>query len=167
MDQYLTYPAPEDAGTPTQTITNLEHLEGKSLALLVDGAVHPNKTVVNGQITLDYEGTDIQAGLGFTQKLRCMPFEGGNPGGTSQGQQKRWIQIWANLYNSANPKINGRRPPSRTPSTPMDEVEPAKTGAVRSINSGFDRTGQIEVEQDLPLSLHLLSLYGDYEVHSG
>ena len=165
LDSVLTYP-PDETYPPTTTVGNLDHLEGKSVSILADGAVHPERVVQNGEVTLDYEASVISAGLPFKQRLKMMPFEGGNPGGTSQGKQKRWIQIWANLLDSANPRINGKRPPSRTPSTPMDTVEPLKTGAVRSINVGFDRTGQIEIEQDLPLYLHILNLYGDYETAS-
>ena len=173
LDSYLTYPperdfSPDDGPyPPIQDVGNLEHLEGKTVGVIVDGALHPDRVVENGQIRLDRASSDIAVGLKYNQKLKCMPYEGGNPGGTSQGQRKRWIEIWAKLVDSANPIINGKRPASRSPSTPMDTREPNKTGQVRSINVGFDRTGQIEIEQDLPLSLHLVALFGDYEVHSG
>lgn len=169
LDSMLTYPPVDDPVLypPLQEVCGLSYLEGKTVSIVANGALHPDRTVSQGCVTLDYPAQLLSIGLSYTKRVKMMPFEGGNPAGTAQSRPKRWIQIWANMYDSINPIINGKRPPTRNPITPMNTREPNKTGAVRAINVGFDRTGQIEIEQDLPFKLHLLSLYGDYEVHSG
>ena len=58
VDSGLTY-----SGAATTTISGLDHLEGETLDVWADGAVHPQCVVSSGSITLDYEATKVQAGL--------------------------------------------------------------------------------------------------------
>ncbi|MCP3868902.1 MAG: hypothetical protein GY703_12555 [Gammaproteobacteria bacterium] len=153
--------------TSTDTLTNLDHLEGKTLDILVDGAVHPPKTVTNGEITLDWSGTDIVVGLHYRPKIVTAPFTDGNPSGTGQGKPGRWAEIWCRLVDSAHPLINGKRPPVRHPATPMGETEPNVSGAVRVFDTGYNYDKQITIEQDLPLRFQLVNIYGTFMTGTG
>ena len=152
---------------PTDTITGLDHLEGKTVYILVDGAVHPEQVVVNGSVSLEWEGVDIVIGLKYSRKVETMPFPGGNDVGTGFGKPGRWNEIWVQLVESANPIINGKRPSVRYPSTKMNLPQAPLTGSVRAFDTGYRRDKIITVEKDLPLPLHLVSIYGTFEVHSG
>jgi hypothetical protein len=143
------------------TVSGLDHLEGKTVGVLVDGAVHPDVTVSSGAITLQYTGTLIVIGYKFQQKFVTLPTDFGSPTGSGASWNKRWNKIFVRLITSTKPLINGARPPERHPATPMDTPEPAATEDIQVVNLGYSRFEQITVEQDLPLNVRVLGLYGE------
>lgn len=68
VDSGLTYDS-----TATDTITGLWHLEGEEVAVLADGAVHPNVTVTAGAITLEGDASVVQIGLPITADVQTLP----------------------------------------------------------------------------------------------
>jgi hypothetical protein len=54
-------------------VTGLEHLEGETVKVVTDGAVHSDEIVTDGAITLDYESTVVHVGLGYRGWIRSMP----------------------------------------------------------------------------------------------
>ncbi len=147
----------DEAGT--NVITGLDHLEGLEVQVVVDGAVDPPKTVTGGQITTDRTGNSLYAGIGFTSRIKTVPPD--VPQSQIRSWSKRWNKVWALFYDSNVPIINGTRPPDRTPSTPMDTVEPTRTGHVKTVNLGWDDFGQITIEENLPVAMNILSIYGE------
>lgn len=70
--------------TPATTITGLEHLEGKEVAILADGSVDAGfvyeglptlKKVVNGRVTLDRPATHVHVGLPYRSRLKTLKFD--------------------------------------------------------------------------------------------
>ena len=159
VDSSLSY-----SGTATTAISGLGHLEGKTLNIIADNAVHPQKTVSSSGITLDYAAGTVVAGLPFVPTLTPVEFEGGVPSGASQGLPKRWVQAKVRLHQSALPKINGTRPPDRSPSSPMDAMEPLTTGDSTHYNLGNSENGEITITQDLPVAMHILAIFGQMTV---
>ena len=53
-------------------VTGLDHLEGKSLAILADGSVHAPRMVVDGSITLQRAASEIHAGLGYISDIETL-----------------------------------------------------------------------------------------------
>jgi len=147
------------------TITDLDHLEGREVGVLTDGAVHPNKTVTAGAITLDWpvdpDTGDVVVGLPFTSTMKTLPFDGGVRTGSSQPYKKHYNKIYVSLLESALPVINGHRQPTRHPSTPMDTREPDTSVNSMIVELGWDRTAQITIEQDLPLPCTVISISGE------
>jgi len=148
---------PVEAGN---VVTGLDHLDNLEVDIKVDGAVHPSKTVVSGQITLDYSGTSCLVGIGFPKRIKTVPLDVGGDGGTGSGELKHWAKIYVRTIDSYIPMINGKRPPTRSPSTPMNEPEDAKTQDIQVTDLGRTRLAQITIEQDLPLRLTILNLFG-------
>jgi hypothetical protein len=145
-------------------VTGLSHLEGKTVQILADGAVHPDLVVTSGAITLNYTATDIKAGLKYVSKLTPTR-PGSNAGsGTTLGKKKRWNEIFLRLDKSAIPTINGQRPPVRSPDTNYGDEEPVISEDINVRNLGYDRDGRITIEQDLPLACHIVSLFGTLSV---
>jgi hypothetical protein len=70
LDCSLTY-----RGVPVKTISGLEHLEGKTVGVLADGAVQSSRVVRDGKIALDYEASVATVGLQYTADLETMPVE--------------------------------------------------------------------------------------------
>jgi len=114
-------------------ISGLSHLEGESVTILADGAVHPAKTVASGAITLDYKATKVVAGLPFTHTYRSLKWDSGNPQGTAQGQIKRIKGVTLVLLESQIAHVgpttaNLIEVPFRTVSDAMNAAVPMFTG---------------------------------------
>jgi len=95
LDSGLTY-----SGGAATTISGLFHLEGQTVGVCADGAVHPDRTVTNGSITLQSSATLCHVGLKYDSTIKTLPVEGGGEAGTSQGKSKRVHRIGIRLLNS-------------------------------------------------------------------
>lgn len=143
------------------TVSGLSHLEGKECQILLDDAVHPNRTVSGGAITLQTTGSIALVGLAYTPRVVTLPADDGSHLGSASAWKKRYNKIYVRVLNSAIPLVNGKRAPDRHPSTPMDSVEPLLTEDVVVSNLGHSNYEQITVEQDLPLPLVVLGIFGE------
>lgn len=155
LDSYVSINDP--AGT--NIITGLDHLEGETVRALVDGAVEPEQVVSGGQIITQRTGNVLHAGLAYVARIATLPQD--DQKSQIRSFKKRWNKTWALLLESKQPIINGVRPPDRTPSTPMGDVEPDITGHYRTVNLGWDDFGIITIEQDLPVAMNVLAIYGE------
>lgn len=81
-------------------LRGLNHLEGESVAIVTDGGEHPNKTVTNGKITLDYQASMIHVGLKYTGLLKSMNIEAGGVNGPSQGKQQNVNNLGLKFSNT-------------------------------------------------------------------
>ena len=159
LDSMISY-----SGSATSAVTGLAHLEGKTVQVTADGAVHPDLVVSSGAIALNYTATDIKVGLKYVSKLTPTR-PGSNAGsGTTLGKIKRWNEIFVRLEQSAIPTINGQRPPVRSPGTNFGNEEPVVSEDIKVKNLGYDRDGRIKIEQDLPLACHIVSIFGTLSV---
>jgi len=146
----------------TTLIQGLEHLEGKIVQAVNDGAVENLKLVVNGEINLDAPGLEIIVGLPYSSEMVTLPLVSPAPGGGSTaGWQKNRNKVTLRMLESAMPIINGERPAERRPSTPMNTVEELRTLDVSVSTLGWDHYRFIRVEQDLPKPLVVTAIFGD------
>jgi len=148
----------------TDVVDNLEHLEGATVQVVADGAVHPDRVVSGGQITLEYKADEVVVGLGYSKKLRSMPFDLYDPANSMMGMTKRWAKVYLRLIDSYIPLINGMRPPVRDAVTPMTTPDDPITGDVDVYSLGHDHFAQVEIEQDLPLPLTVVGFFGKLAV---
>lgn len=144
-------------------VSGLDHLDDMECQVLVDDATHPDRTVVGGQIELQYTGTTITVGLKYTSQLMTLPFDKGSPSGSGAAWTKRYNKIYIRALNSTMPLINGERSPERYPSTPMDETQPAINDEIMKVNLGYSKEAIVVIEQDLPHSLIILGIFGELE----
>ena len=81
------------------SISGLDHLEGKTVAILADGNVHAQKVVTSGAITLDYAAARVHVGLPYVSDIETLPsdFVGDNP---SYGRKRIVSEIVLHLLNS-------------------------------------------------------------------
>ncbi len=155
------------SGTATTTVSGLSHLVAKTVKINGNGAVYPDAVVTSGGgVTLDGPAaTTIQVGLGFTPKLKTLRPEIRMPnGGTSQGRQKRWAEVFVRLYQTLGLTIAGDELQFRLGSDPMDSPPPIYSGDKRVSHSGWDRDGQITIQQDQPLPCTILGIFGTLDV---
>ena len=160
LDSALSY-----SGTAATTFTGLDHLEGQTVAILADGATHPDKPVSSGSVVLDRSATNVKIGLAYNSILKTMRIDAGSQDGTSQGKTKRIYEITARLYQSVGVEVgpdlsNMERIPFRTSANPMDEGIPVFTGDKEvEFRGDYDTDGYILVRQTQPLPFTILSLY--------
>lgn len=96
VDSGLTY----DGGA-TGTVTGLQHLEGKTVNVLADGAVHPQCVVRNGEITLDRPASRVHVGLPIVADFQTLPFSAQLDAALGQGRMKNINQAWLRVYRSS------------------------------------------------------------------
>jgi hypothetical protein len=165
VDSGLTY-----EGSPTTIISGLEHLEGQVVQILVDGATHPDRGVLNGKISLQTAGSKVHVGLGYQAKLVTMRPEMQIREGTIQGRRKRVIAITTRLYRSMAVSVGfvgGKclAMPFRSTADPMDAPPPLFTGdKTFDLANGWDDDGRVAVCQDLPLPMTVLMVIPWMEV---
>ena len=148
----------------TTTVTSLEHLEGETVQIVIDDAVYPTQIVSNGAITISltssYSSKTIKVGLGYVSTLKTMKVEAGASAGTAQGRKKRYNEVLVRLLSTTGATINGDQLPFRTSANAMDESITAITGDKRVTNLGWDREGQITIQQNQPLPMTILGISG-------
>jgi hypothetical protein len=158
-------------GAPVSTFSGLDHLEGKTVAILGDGNVVPSQVVSGGQIVLDGRYSKVVAGLPYTCDLETLNLEMQAGGPTVQGQMKKIAQVTVRVKESRGllvgintQKVDG------TSTVFAAEVKqqwkdalgtalPAYTGDWQvTIPSEWNRDGRVFVRQGYPLPATILDL---------
>jgi len=161
---YSTYISGGKVRKCDDNFTGLTHLIGKTVDILADGAVLPPGVVDgSGEIDLDNEYAEIHSGLHFSSKVKTLRVEGGSSIGSAQGLIKRIYHITIRLFRSLGVKIGTETVhdiiPFRDSSMNMGQPPALFTGDKEMVPPiGYDKEGQIYIEQDQPLPLHIICL---------
>jgi len=153
-------------GAPADNISGLDHLEGETVAVLADGAVHPNVTVVGGEITLQVEASVINIGIPFTATLRTMPIEAGARDGVAQGKIQRINNVVMRLFETGPGLWYGASVDSldelhlRTAADLMNNPVPLFTGDTDALPwpGEYQQGAQMVVRHQLPTPCTLVAL---------
>lgn len=150
----------------TVVITGLNHLEGMTVDVLNNGASHPQKTVLAGQIELQYPGSVVQVGLACPCRLWTMRLNAGAQDGTSQGKTARINKVDVRFLESVGAQY-GPDPfgplddlPFRSTGDAMDEPPPLFTGdklVEFDGDYGFDPRVYIQNNQPFPTSVVMIA----------
>lgn len=99
---YTTYISGGTAREAVTTVTNLNHLEGETVKVMIDGKSHPDLTVSSGSITLanSRRASIIHIGLAYAWALKTLKIEAGAADGTAQGKTKRINNVTIQLLNT-------------------------------------------------------------------
>ncbi len=152
-------------------VTGLGHIQGKTVQVLGDDSFIGNKTVdINGKITLDNYYNKILTGLNYTSLVSPMPIEPSLVGRISQGRVKAISKIFVKLFNTIAGKVgeSGRQLSNFSAASTEDSVGKALTlraGEQRFfVATDFEREKLIEVKQDLPYPMTVLSITSNVDV---
>jgi hypothetical protein len=146
------------------TISGAGHLEGETVQILADGAVHAEKTVVGGAVTLDKPATYVHLGLKQTSKLMPVRVEAGAAEGTGQGKPTRVARLVARFRRTLGAKAGPDetrldRIRFREGSDPVGVPPPLFTGDKEFPFPGTSsREADILFVQDQPLPMDLLGI---------
>jgi len=151
------------AGASTTTISNLTWLEGKTVSILADGAVHPQRVVTGGQITLDNPASVVQVGLPITADAKTLPLAAQIDTGYGQGRIKNVNKVWMRMVSSsgifAGPSIDKlvqfkqrtTEPYGTAPALRTDEIE-------LDVRPDWGNDAAIVVRQSDPLPITITSM---------
>lgn len=86
-------------GSPTATVSGLDHLEGEDVVILADGN-YLTGTVSGGSVALGASYSVVTVGLAITGQIKLLPLETGSTVGSSQGMEKKVGPIVVRVNNS-------------------------------------------------------------------
>lgn len=158
----------DEWGLASTTFGGLSHLEGETVAVLKDGAVHPNVVVTGGQVTLNSFALRVVVGLPYTSRLETLPIEP-RQGETLQGKTKRIVKSSIRFFETLGAKYGSLNEPEKLESIPfrsggdpMDAPPPLFTGDKDiSVPMGWDNRGEMLLIQDQPLPMTVLLIVHD------
>lgn len=159
VDSGLTY-----SGSAVTTISGLDHLEGETVAVLANGAAHPDCVVTSGAITLARSATKAQIGFACPATIVTQRINAGGADGTSQGKTKRITKVVIRFLRTLGAKAgfntdNLDEIQFRSGSDPMDAPPPIFSGdKLLEWNGGYDFEGYITVSQQQPLPMTIVAI---------
>lgn len=151
------------SGAATSTISGLSHLEGETVGVLVNNAVHPDKDVASGAISLDTPATSALVGFPYDSTLTTLPIDFSGRNGQETGQAVRIHRVELFLIDSLEMSYGSGKATThdenfRTPEDPMGSRPPFYTGyKTLFLDSNYSRTGQFTVKQSKPYPLNIVS----------
>jgi hypothetical protein len=182
-------PIPQTAGnwsisTPTTTVSGLNHLEGLEVAILADGSVVTNQTVVNGSITLPHPYSAITVGLPYTCQLQTLYLDPPGQPTTVQTRRKNIYSVGVRVEATRGLQVGSNQPDA---STQPDGATPEWSGLVEikqrnatvqagtaiplatgdefiNIHADWATTGQIAMQQSYPLPANILACVAYFQI---
>jgi hypothetical protein len=145
-------------------VTGLNHLEGKTVQVVGNGSFIEEATVSSNKITTDQYYSTLLVGLPYTSTLRPMPIEPNLVNKLSQSRVKATSKIIVRFFETKGAKVGeaGRQLttyPVVDTQDPTGQPVPLKTGQQRFfVGSDYEREKLIEVRQDLPYPMTVLSI---------
>jgi len=145
------------------SITGITWLEGKTLNILADGAVHPQRTVSSGTINLDRACTKVQLGLPITADVQTLPWYAQIDAAFGQGRAKNVNKVWLRVYRSsgifAGPTSSMLTEAKQRTTEPYGTPPALKSDELQLlIDPQWNQGGQVFVRQADPLPLTLVSM---------
>lgn len=169
--------APDHWYITTGTLSGIDHLEGKEVGVLIDGAVHPKVIVTNGQVELDQQGSVVHVGLPYVGTVESMNLEGGAQLGTSQTKKMNTGRVGVRLLDTAGLSFGSdyyrlENRLLREAVDLMDTPPPLITGdelinfrdGSSTKSTGWDRGKRVIFQQDLPLPATVQLITPHFEV---
>lgn len=156
------------SGPGTSVWGGINHLEGKAVDVVADGAYKGRYTVAGGQITLDRNAYAVEIGLPYTTRIKLLRPEVQSGEGTSQGSNMRTHEVSLLFDNTVGGKINDSELTTRNfGSDLLDRPPPALSGFTRLGFTDWARgESDIEITQEEPLPFHLLAVIRKFTTNS-
>lgn len=159
VDASLTYD-----GAPATVFSGLNHLEGKTVQVLADGAVEPPRAVVNGRITLSQPASVVHIGLPYVSDFTTLPLAMEGMQAAGQGTYKNIVRAHLRVTDTSLFKVGTsfqKLTPnrSRAVSDPYDSSPSLKTAEFNvQVDGDWNTDASVCVRQDQPLPLTITAL---------
>ncbi|PHR17883.1 MAG: hypothetical protein COA41_11335 [Sphingopyxis sp.] len=152
------------------TISGLDHLEGKTLAILTDGDVHPNQVVSSGSITLQSAAAVVHAGLPYLAEAETLEIDWADRDSSTKLDARKvipgvtlFLEASRNFWAGSGPdKLYEQKAPYRVQ---YNSALPLQTGvSSMKISTAWSEKGRVYVQQPDPLPLSILAIIPDVTV---
>lgn len=158
------------SGPSVTSVSGLDHLEGKTVAILGDGSVVPSQVVTGGTVALDGAYSKVIVGLPYTADLETLNLELATQGGpTAQGQMKKIGQVTVRVKEARGLRVGLNQGAlaeikQRSQETLGTALRPFSGDWQISVPSEWNRDGRIFVRQSYPLPATILDLIPEVNV---
>ncbi len=167
LDKDLPAPLQNTAITTFEVARNgfssgLSHLEGKTVSILADGAVHPQRVVTSGAISLNRACSVVHIGLPYESDLQTLPLQLQTEA-LGQGRVKNINHVWLRVFESsgifAGPSADKLVEAKQRTTEPYGTPPNLKTEDIKlMLTPAWQDNGQIFVRQTDPLPLTIVGL---------
>lgn len=145
------------------TISGLTWLEGETVNILADGAVHPQRVVTDGAITLDRSSSIVTIGLPITADLQTLPVAMQIDSGFGQGRMKNVNKAWLRVFQSSGifigPDENNLTEAKQRTTEPYGTPPALKSKEILVMTTpSWADSGQVFIRQTDPLPLSVVAL---------
>ena len=152
--------------SPRTVWHGLGHLDGQTVKVLADGAIHDDVLVEAGAVTLNAAANSVQSGLGYTHTIEPLPPGLQDAGAGSQGAKTRPVSFTFRFQETGAFHLDTGRgfveiPFKRFGDAILDSLASTFSGdkTVRAFGWRSDGTKPLwRIEQDTPLPFTLLSV---------
>ena len=143
-------------------ISGLDHLEGKTVSILADAAVHPQRVVSSGSITLERASSVVHVGLEYESDLQSMPMALQTEA-FGQGRVKNINHVWLRVLESsgifAGPSADKLVEAKQRTTEPYGAPPRLKTEDIKiMVTPTWQDNGQLFVRQTDPLPLTVVGM---------
>jgi hypothetical protein len=150
------------SGAPVTEVAGLDHLEGKTVAILGDGSVVPSQVVQGGRVPLDGAYATVTVGLPYTAELETLNLEPAG-GGTVQGRMKKIAEVTVRVKEARGIRIGLNQGSvtevkQRSAEQLGSAMQPFSGDWQIAIASEWNRDGRLFVQQSYPLPCTILDL---------
>jgi hypothetical protein len=144
------------------SISGLSWLEGKTVSILADGAVHPQRVVTSGTVTLEVAANIVTVGLPYESDLQTLPLAL-QIDGFGQGRYKNINKAWLRVFQSSGifvgPDANNLVEAKQRTSEPYGSPPALKSDEILvMLTPTWAASGQVYIRQKDPLPLTIVGL---------
>ena len=145
-------------------VSGLDHLEGKTVQVLVDDNYVTDKVVTNGEVAVEEYGSKVTAGLPYSSTLQPMPLEPSLVNKLSQSRVKAASKVIVRFYKTKGASVGEAGKQLSTYSILNTQDPAGESIELKNIQpkffiaSDYQREKLIEIRQDLPYPMTVLSL---------
>lgn len=163
VDSGKSYGTGDEPAVPASTFSGLEHLEGKTVSILGDGAVFPQQVVKNGRVTIDQPVSKAHIGLPIVAEMKTLPLAAAIDNAFAQGRPKNVNKAWIRVQRSSGifvgPDENRLTEFKQRTTEPLGSAPALKSEEVPiTVSPSWSDGGQLVVRQLSPLPLTLVSM---------
>jgi len=143
-----------------ETWAGLDHLEGKTVEVVADGAYKGSHVVTGGEITIDRPAFQVEIGLKVRPVIALLRHELATPTGTAQGSQMSTHETMVLFLDTVGAWINGEEVPFRQFGPDILDQAPQPFSGFKGIGMTGWYTGEspITITQEQPMPFHVLSV---------
>lgn len=174
-DDETNTPLPIESGawslqTLTDTVSGLEHLEGKTVKVVADGNVFPDVVVSDGAVTLPVAASLIVVGLAYDAQLETLNLDTqAGAGGSIQGKRKKIAATTVRVDNTrgiaVGPTFDTLYDFKETIPPVIGQAKPLYTGDQRiNMSPQWNVEGRVCIQLNYPMPCTVLAVIPEVEL---